>query len=88
MIISPSNRLDGVATYYFAKKMAEIASLNEDGNAMVINLGIGSPDFLPPASVIESLNSSLLNVDAHKYQSYKGIQAFRQALSRWYERFF
>lgn len=88
MIISPSNRLDGVATYYFAKKMAEIASLNEDGKALVINLGIGSPDLLPPASVIEALNNSLLEVDAHKYQSYKGIQLFRRALSIWYERFF
>lgn len=88
MIILPSNRLDGVATYYFARKMAEIAALNQDGKAPIINLGIGSPDLLPPANVIHTLNHSLLNVDAHKYQSYKGLNGYRQAISSWYERFF
>lgn len=83
-----SKRLDKVTTYYFAKKLAEIARMNATQDVEVINLGVGSPDLLPPKSVIETLNSSSHLVDANKYQSYRGIPLFRNSVSEWYNRHF
>jgi LL-diaminopimelate aminotransferase len=88
MIISASKRLEGVTTYYFAKKLAEIDQMNKDGQAEVINLGIGSPDLSPPDVVMDKLKSALQAHDAHKYQSYKGIATLRNAFSNWYHRYF
>ncbi|MBK8624676.1 MAG: aminotransferase class I/II-fold pyridoxal phosphate-dependent enzyme [Saprospiraceae bacterium] len=88
MIISPAKRLDGVTTYYFAKKLAEIDDMNKDGKAYVINLGIGSPDLMPPSEVVEKLIATTHESDAHKYQSYKGIPTLRNAISQWYHSHF
>jgi LL-diaminopimelate aminotransferase len=88
MIITPATRLDGVSTYYFARKLAEIDTMNKDGNTLVINLGIGSPDLLPPSEVLEKLVKSTREADAHKYQSYKGIPGLRAAFSQWYKTHF
>lgn len=88
MIISPANRLDGVTTYYFARKLAEIDAMNKDGLGNVINLGIGSPDLLPPSEVVEKLIVATNDDGAHKYQSYKGIPSLRGAISEWYQSHF
>lgn len=84
----PAERLKEVTTYYFARKLAEIDTMNKDGQAMVINLGIGSPDLPPHPSVIEALHRSSLSADAHKYQPYKGTAALRNAFGNWYLRHF
>jgi len=83
-MIAPAQRLSDVTTYYFARKLAEIDGMNHDGGTEVLNLGIGSPDLLPPDIVLESMQSALNAPDAHKYQSYKGIPALRKAFSGWY----
>ena len=88
MIISPANRLDGVTTYYFARKLAEIDAMNKNGLGNVINLGIGSPDLLPPSEVVEKLIAATNDEGAHKYQSYKGILSLRGAISEWYQSHF
>jgi LL-diaminopimelate aminotransferase len=88
MIIPSANRLGAVSTYYFARKLAQIDRMNNDGGLPVINLGIGSPDLSPAPEVVETLlTGSQLN-DAHKYQPYKGISALREAFSRWYQHHF
>ena len=87
MIVSPSHRVDKVETYYFATKLAEIAELNASGKD-IINLGIGSPDLMPPSEVLIALQSELKNPNAHKYQSYKGIVELRQAFSQFYKKHF
>lgn len=88
MIVRQAKRLDSVDTYYFAKKLAEIAELNKEHNLQIINLGIGSPDLLPPEEVIATLKASASMADANKYQSYKGLPVLRSAFSNWYKRFF
>ena len=88
MKIKQANRLESVSTYYFARKLAEIAELNKNGSTQIINLGIGSPDLLPPKEVIETLKQSASRVDANKYQSYKGLPILRDAFANWYDRFF
>ncbi|MEE9372710.1 MAG: aminotransferase class I/II-fold pyridoxal phosphate-dependent enzyme [Saprospiraceae bacterium] len=87
MIVSPSNRVAKVKTYYFATKLAEIARLNAKGKD-IINLGIGSPDLLPPSEVITLLKQEIDKPEAHKYQSYKGITELRKAFSEFYNKYF
>ena len=84
MIINPSHRIGEVKAYYFATKLAEIAEMNQSGEA-VINLGIGSPDLLPPSEVIETLQAASKLEDANKYQSYKGLPELRDAYAAHYK---
>jgi len=86
MIIKPSDRLADVKSYYFATKLAEIAEMNSSGE-QVINLGIGSPDLLPPDQVIESLRQCALEERSNMYQSYKGIPPLRAAFSAHYKKY-
>ena len=87
-MIAPAQRLNDVTTYYFARKLAEIDQMNKDGAHLVLNLGIGSPDLMPPRVVMDTLNMALQAPDAHKYQSYKGIPALRKAFAQWYKKHF
>ncbi|NNK80338.1 MAG: aminotransferase class I/II-fold pyridoxal phosphate-dependent enzyme [Flavobacteriales bacterium] len=82
-MIELADRLSGVGTYYFVEKLAQIAKMNEEGDE-VINLGIGSPDLLPPSQVIERLQEVVQETDVNRYQSYRSIPALRKAFSDWY----
>ena len=73
MIIKPAKRTESVQEYYFSRKLKEIASMNAQRSASgqegVINLGIGSPDGMPPAEAIEALCESAQESGSHAYQS-------------------
>ena len=77
MIIQPAKRTESVQEYYFSRKLKEIAQMNADrakrGVAPVINLGIGSPDGMPPAEAIQALCESARQPGNHAYQSYVGL---------------
>lgn len=88
MNIKPADRLGSVTTYYFAKKLVEIAELNSKNDRQIINLGIGSPDLLPPEEVLSELKRAADLPDANKYQSYLGLKELRQGFADWYDRFF
>ncbi len=81
-----AGRLEPIKEYYFSKKLREIATMNQDGGAQVINLGIGSPDLPPHSAVIETLSREAAQPGAHQYQSYRGIPQLRQAFAAWYAR--
>lgn len=85
MIIRTATRLEGIAEYYFASKLREIAHMRAAGR-QVINLGIGSPDLPPHPAVVQKLDESAAMPQAHGYQSYTGIPALRHAWSEWYNR--
>lgn len=85
MIIQTATRLEGIAEYYFASKLREIADMRAAGR-QVINLGIGSPDQPPHPAVIHKLAESSALRQSHGYQSYSGIPALRKAWSAWYSR--
>jgi LL-diaminopimelate aminotransferase len=87
MIVTASERTGQVREYYFAGKLALIKRMIESG-IDVINMGIGSPDILPPDEVIEALKSSSSEPDVHGYQPYRGIDNLRMAISEWYSRYF
>ena len=92
MMIRPAKRTEGVQEYYFSRKLKEIAVMNAErkakGEDLVINLGIGSPDGMPPMAAIEALTESAAQPGNHAYQSYTGLPELRQAFAEWYSRWY
>lgn len=92
MMIRPAKRTESVQEYYFSRKLKEIAQMNADralrGEELVINLGIGSPDGMPPMPSIEALCESARQPGNHAYQSYVGLPELRQAFADWYRRWY
>ncbi len=92
MIIKPAKRTESVQEYYFSKKLKEIAAMNAEraaeGREPVINLGIGSPDGMPPLPAVEALCKSAEQAGNHAYQSYVGLPELRRAFADWYARWY
>ena len=92
MIIKAANRTESVSEYYFSRKLKEIAAMNAErsarGEELVINLGIGSPDGMPPMEAIEALCESAREPGNHAYQSYVGLPQLRQAFAEWYRKWY
>ncbi len=92
MMIRPAKRTESVQEYYFSMKLKEIAQMNADrkarGEEPVINLGIGSPDGMPPMEAVEALCASAVQEGNHAYQSYVGLPELRQAFADWYQRWY
>ena len=83
--ISPANRVNEIKEYWFAGKMREVARMNAEG-LDVVSLGVGGPDRMPAAEVVETLCDYAHKEGNHTYQIASGIPALRQAMSRWYKR--
>ena len=92
MIIKPAKRTECVQEYYFSQKLKEIARMNvarkAAGESPVINLGIGSPDGMPPMAAGEALCESAVQPGNHAYQSYVGLPELREAFAGWYARWY
>ena len=92
MIIKAAERTESVQEYYFSRKLKEIASMNlrrkEAGVEPVINLGIGSPDGMPPMPAVDALCEAARFPGNHAYQSYVGLPELRQAFAAWYARWY
>ncbi len=86
-MIEFADRLDTVQEYYFSKKLREVRGLISQGKP-IINIGIGSPDLKPSDEVIQAIQNSLNDVNAHKYQSYQGLPEFRNAVANFYKKKF
>ncbi|MFO7852776.1 MAG: pyridoxal phosphate-dependent aminotransferase [Bacteroidota bacterium] len=82
-MVDSANRTKEVREYYFSSKLSTIRDMIA-GGLDVINMGIGSPDILPPPEVIEALTSTCNKAGAHGYQPYKGVDELRAAISLWY----
>ncbi len=92
MMIRPAKRTESVQEYYFSRKLKEIAAMNAEradrGEDLVINLGIGSPDGMPPLDAVEALCQSARQPGNHAYQSYVGLPELRHAFAEWYSRYY
>ena len=82
-----AKRLNGVGEYYFSQKLREIDEMNKAGK-QVINLGIGSPDMPPHPDVIKMLQEEAAKPNTHAYQNYKGSPVLRNAISKWYKKWY
>ena len=85
--IQPAQRLQLVQEYYFSRKLKEVARLNAQGRD-IINLAIGSPDCPPSPRTIETLCAVAQQPTTHGYQPTSGIPELRQAMARFYKRWF
>ena len=92
MIIKAAKRTESVREYYFSMKLKEIARINAErlaiGDEPVINLGIGSPDGMPPTEATDALCESARQPGNHAYQSYIGLPELRSAFAGWYARWY
>lgn len=86
-MIATAKRLEGIGEYYFSQKLREIDELNKQGKN-IINLGIGSPDLPPHASVIQTLQEESVKPNVHGYQNYKGSPVLRKAVADWYAQWY
>jgi LL-diaminopimelate aminotransferase len=82
-----AKRLDGIGEYYFSQKLREIDAMNMAGKN-VISLGIGSPDLPPHPDVIKVLHEESAKLNTHAYQSYKGSPILRNAIAKWYKKWY
>ena len=86
-MIQTAHRLNSVQEYYFSKKLREVRQLVAEGKP-IINMGIGSPDLAPDASVIEAMVQGMNDAKAHEYQSYQGLPELRQGMADFYTKQF
>ena len=86
-MIKQSERLNSVEEYYFSKKLREVSNMIQSGES-VINMAIGSPDLFPSVKVVDEIKNSLSHTFAHKYQSYQGLPELRDAIAKFYNKFF
>ncbi len=80
-----AERLIHIKEYYFSRKLKEVRGLAAQGKP-IINMGIGSPDLQPPEEVIQVIQQAVVENGAHKYQSYQGLPAFRNAVANFYQK--
>lgn len=85
--IRPAERLSLVTEYYFSRKLKEVAQMNAEGKD-VISLAIGSPDMPPSEQTVATLCETARQDTAHGYQPTCGTPELRQAMARFYKRWF
>ncbi len=85
--IQPAERLSFVQEYYFSRKLKEVARLNAEGKD-IISLAIGSPDMPPSEQTIEKLCEVAHDPTAHGYQPTQGTPELREAMARFYRRWY
>ena len=87
MDIRPADRLNTVQEYYFSRKGKEVAKMNAEGMD-IISLAIGSPDMPPSKETIDTLCQEAQKPTAHGYQPTVGIPELREAMARFYKRWY
>lgn len=87
MHLATAERIRRLPPYLFAEIDRKIAAARAAG-VDVISLGIGDPDVPTPGHVIEKMIEEVRNPANHRYPSYEGLPAFRDAVAGWYRRRF
>ncbi len=83
-----AHRLKRIPPYVFSV-VAEFKREAEKRGQDVIDLGIGSPDLLPPRKVIDKLKEAVEREDVHGYAVGGDIEReFNEAVAEWYEKRF
>ena len=82
-----AQRIQTLPPYLFAELDRRKQEKIEEG-VDVIDLGVGDPDLPTPEPIIDALKRASEDPENHKYPSYVGMKAFREAVSGWYRRRF
>ena len=83
--IEQAERLKQLPPYLFAELDRKKAEARK-GGVDVIDLGVGDPDLPTPDNIINKLNEAAREPRYHRYPSYTGMNGFREAVGRWYEK--
>jgi LL-diaminopimelate aminotransferase len=91
MKIEFADRIRQLPPYLFAdidrKKKEKAVELARQGAAL-IDLGIGDPDVATPAHIVAAMQQAATESRYHRYPSYEGMPAFREAAARFYRQRF
>lgn len=82
-----AERIKNLPPYLFAEIEKKIENARAEGKD-IIDLGIGDPDLPTPSVIVERLCREVQNPENHRYPSYRGLRAFREAIASWYKRRF
>lgn len=82
-----AQRIQSLPPYLFAEIERKIGQARAAG-VDVISLGIGDPDRPTPEHIVRALQEEAGKAENHRYPSYKGLDAFREAVAAWYLRRF
>ncbi len=82
-----AKRIADLPPYLFAEIDAKKNEMRAKGME-IIDLGVGDPDIPTPDFIIEALKRAVDDSRNHRYPSYEGMPAYREAVTGWYkERF-
>jgi len=87
MTFELAQRLKALPPYLFAELDRRKQEKMEQG-VDVIDLGVGDPDLPTPEPIVEALREAAGRPENHRYPSYVGMKAYRQAVADWYRRRF
>lgn len=77
-----SDRINALPPYLFATIDKAKARVKEKG-VDVIDLGVGDPDQPTHQHIVDSMCEAVRDPSTHRYPSYSGMPAFREAAARW-----
>ena len=86
-IFEKADRLKQLPPYLFKeidRKKAEVKARGVD----IIDLGVGDPDLPTPDHIIEAGKRAMADPAHHRYPSYSGMNDFKAAAARWYQKRF
>jgi LL-diaminopimelate aminotransferase len=82
-----AKRVASLPPYLFAELDKKLSARRAEG-VDVISLGVGDPDLPTPEHVVEAMREAVRDPSTHRYPSYYGAPAFREAVAAWYGRRF
>jgi LL-diaminopimelate aminotransferase len=83
----PAARLSLIPPYLFKaidEKKVEVKARGVD----IIDLGVGDPDLPTPPFIVKRMAKAIHDQKTHRYPLYSGMNRFREAVARWYQRRF
>jgi len=80
-------RIRELPPYLFADIDRKKAELRKQGKDL-IDLGIGDPDLPTPSHIVAAMQAAAAVPSHHRYPSYEGMLAYREAAAAWYEKRF
>ena len=82
-----AQRIKNLPPYLFAEIEKKVNQARAEGKE-IIDLGIGDPDIPTPSFIVERLCEEAWRPENHRYPSYQGLAAFREAVVLWYKKRF
>jgi LL-diaminopimelate aminotransferase len=82
-----SQKIRSLPPYLFAELDRVKQSVIDRGKD-VINLGVGDPELPTPPHIVKALQEAVLKPSNHRYPSYRGLRAFREAAQAWMKKRF